>query len=418
MAKTVMIFGAGASAPFFDPPLSTCALTSAVQNMTVWKHLLDRYKDAIGNLGCPVSPDSIAGLIQRSGQARRNLDFEELIGMVDIYSSYAIGDSVHANTVCGIAPKRLHSILKLFGVDQPCDNNHCWDFVPFLFRQLIAETIETWHCQSKSPEYYNLITKQSELFSYQLKHRNLSVYTFNYDDILPQTDIVGEIPLESGFDKGRFDSVNFLKAPSVLAYLHGHARWTLDDGGVRSFPSMARANRWRLEHLSNAGFEETIHFVDGSRSYDFNTFLTTGLDKESSFNRDPYSAYYQRIAKDLMYAEAVVFVGYSFRDPHIDGLLLNFLDLDPGRNKVLVIDRWNYDIDLQSEFTNPFGSLRRVLEKHNVTSIPFTRFCSRRINSCGYGPFCRQVWIYKKGYGNFLLEWETVLDEWRRFQDP
>ena len=422
MAKTVMIFGAGASVPFFSLPITTDALTSAVQREARWKGLLARYTTAMADGDCAVSWGPISDLIGRAKVIKESVNFEELIGMFDMYSSYAIGDSVFANRRFGIESKHKHDLLRFFNVDQPNQQCQFWEMVPFLFRQMIAEVVEDRHINFESTRYSELVAKQSELLSGQLLEGALSVYSFNYDDVLYKTMTIGEIPLETGFldsrFSGRFDNVRFLKARSILAFLHGHARWSLDDAGIKGFRSISEANRWRLAHLSNSGLEETRNYVDALGAWDFNTFITTGLDKEPSFSRNPYSAYYQRISRDLLYADSVIVAGYSFRDPHIDTLLLNFLSLQPKKRKVLVIDRWDGEIELQLEFTNPFGPLRRVLDKYDVTSIPFTHDYCKQINSLGYGPFCRQVWIYKKGYGEFLGEWETVIDKWRHYIDP
>ena len=420
MAKTVMIYGAGASMPFFCPPISTCALTLAVQHEGTWKTLLKRYTDVMetAKVDCPVNWDPISCLIQRAHTTIKKLDFEQLVELIDKYVSYDMDICPHANNANGVQSKRQHDLLRFLNIQQFGQSGQYWQMVPFLFRQKIAEAIQEWDSQFRSRYYFDLEAKQSELLSGQLKRGDLAVYTFNFDDVLPQTVNTREIPLETGFLSDRFESGIFLKAPSILAFLHGHARWSWDDSGMKSFPSICEANRWRLDHLFNLGLEETMNFVDSPTAYDFNTFITTGLDKEPSFSRNPYSAYYQRISSDLLYADAVVVAGFSFRDPHIDRLLLNFLSLQPKKKKVLVIDLWDGDIELQLEYTNPFGPLRRVLDKYNVTSIPFKHDYCRQINSMGYGPFCRQVWIYKKGYGDFLDEWETVLDEWRNYRDP
>ena len=243
------------------------------------------------------------------------------------------------------------------------------------------------------------------------------MYTFNYDDVLPQTVLAGNIPLETGFISGRFDSTKFLKAPSVLAFPHGHARWVQDSDGIREFASVSEANCWRLSHLNDSGNEETIYINDEPWSYDFNTFLTTGQDKESSFNRNPYCAYYQRLAQDLTEADRVVVVGYSFRDPHIDRLLLNFLRLQES-NKVLVVDYWKSNIDIVEEFASHTGFLKRVLETHNVGSIPLSKGSTSysyqyqdqldETNKNGYGFLCPQIWIDKRGYDKFLFEWQDA----------
>ena len=429
MAKTVMIFGAGASIPFFSPPLNTCTITRQVQDKKIWKSLLQRYAaTTTGNLNCPVELGPILSLIKKARDVRQCLNFEQLIEMVDKFSSFALGASLPQNSGIGILSKHQHDLFKFLGADEPAQQGHYWPVVPFLFRQIIAEAIGKWDSQFRSKRYFDLVNRQSELLSAQKKRRNLSVYTFNYDDVLPQTITLREIPLlETGFHSGGFDSKKFLKAPSILAFLHGHARWSLDNIEMRCFNSISEANCWRLDHLFNLGLDETIDLIDGPRAFDFNTYLTTGQDKEPSFSRNPYSAYYHRLASDLMRADSVIIIGYSLNDPHVDRLLLNFAKIRPEKNKILVVGRWEYNIDPMFEFTNIGSPLQHLLSKFDIKGIPVTESLElpdtwgeriRATNRNGYGFFCPQIWIYKNGYRKFLSEWQTVLDEWQCSQDP
>lgn len=447
MSKTVMIFGAGASIPFFSPPLTTDVLTCAVQKETKWKSLLERYTAGMDSGVGEVHWAPIQCLIKRARNVNENLNFEELIEFIDKYSSYCWGDKRHRDLLnffhvnqffdhSPIArsevPVHLKMIVEVieefnqlkmgfFKDKRPLEDDYLcqsWISVPLLFRQMIAEAVEQWNSKYRSSDYCNLLAKQSE-FILELQQGDLSVYSFNYDDVLPETVLKGKIPLETGFVRDRFDSVKFLQAPSVLAFLHGHARWTRDDCGIRNFPSISTANSWRLEHLSDSINAQAMPLVSERRAYDFNTFLTTGEDKETAFNRNPYCAYYQRIAHDLLRADTVIIAGYSFRDSHIDRMLLNFLDLQ-SKNKVLVIDHEKNDIDLIQKFIDSGGFLRRVLIKHNVTSISVTdtpryKYADQLENTDknGYGFLCPQIWVYKLGYEKFLSEWQTVLNAWR-----
>ena len=433
MSKTVMIFGAGASVPFFYPRLDTEALTCEVKNEDRWKSFISRYtevmddgvpevewepiQDLIQRALCVDQRDPVHGLIQQALHLNQNLTFEELIEFIDKYSSYTI----ECGTGSAIQPKRLHNLLRFLSVNKDFSEMD-WGRIPFLFRQMIAEVIEEWNSKYRVPDYCNLLDKQSEFLSEQLQQGNLSLYTFNYDDVLPQTVLTRGIPLETGFNCGRFDSAKFLKAPSILAFPHGHARWVQDDDGIREFASISDANCWRLRHLNDSGGEKTKCYNDEPWICDFNTFLTTGQDKESSFNRNPYCAYYQRLAKDLTEADSAVVVGYSFRDPHINRLLLNFRSLQ-DKNKVLVVDYLKRDINLVGEFVSFASSLKPLLNAYNVGSIlVLSRYTSHpykykeqldKTNKNGYGFLYPQIWIDKRGYDKFLSEWRDVIAEWR-----
>ena len=427
MVKTVIILGAGASIPFFCPAITTAGLTELVQNEKKWKKLLERYNTEMHNanpdLVCTVKWEPILRFIQRAHEVKENFNFEDLIGFIDMYSSYVLDDNCLGRIKVGRESKRQHDLLRFFNVRQPFQCGQYWPMAPFLVRQLIAEEIEERDRQYRSKDYCDHLNKQAGLLSGQLKDRDLSVYTFNYDDVLPQTLDVVTIPLKTGFSFGYFCSEEFLKATSILAFLHGHARWVLEDSGIREYPSMSDANTWRLRRLFSAE-STSMEYVNESGAYDFNSFLTTGLDKDPSFNRNPYCAYHQRLACDLMSADALIVAGYSFRDPHIDRLLLNFLCCDS--KKVMLISQLDHNIDIIHEFKNPDGFLGRALRVFGVTGIPANPANLRykydeelsRTNANGFGFLFPQIWIYKNGYGEFLSEWQTVLDEWGCSDDP
>ena len=415
--------------PFYSPPLNTCTITRQVQDEKIWNSLLQRYAATIPcDFECSVELGPILSLISRARDIWKCLNFEQLIEMVDKYSSFSLDDLPRPQGGNETPPKHQHLVFRFLNANLPCQHGQYWQMVPFLFRQIIAETIENWDSDSRSADYCDLVFRQSELLARQLEQGDLSVYTFNYDDVLPQTLIANGRPLlETGFHSGRFDSERFLKASSIIAFMHGHARWLWDDCGMRCFNSITKANRWRLDHLFNLGLGETMELADSSRAYDFNTFLTTGQDKEPSFSRNPYSAYYHRLASDLMCADSVIVVGYSLNDPHIDRLLLNYLVIQPKRNKVLVIGCWKHDINPMQAYLSVGNTLQRYLKGLDIEDIPVTESLElpsewvdriEKTNSNGYGFVYPQMWIYKNGYGRFLSEWQTVLNEWRFSHDP
>lgn len=416
--------------PFYSPPLNTSTITRQVQDEKTWDSLLQRYAAKItGNLECPVELDPILSLITSARDIRQCLNFEQLIEMVDKFSSFSLDGFPLPKGGIETLPKHQHLVFRFLNAKQPSQHGQYWQMVPFLFRQIIAETIENWDSDSRSAAYDDLVFRQSELLASLLEQGDLSVYSFNYDDVLPQTLIASGRPLlETGFHSGRFDSERFLKASSIIAFVHGHARWTWDDCGMRCFNSTTDANRWRLDHLFNLEVGETMELIgDSPRAYDFNTFLTTGLDKEPSFSRKPYSAYYHRMASELMCANSVIIIGYSLNDPHIDRLLMNYLEIRRKTNKVLVVGRWKHDINPMQAYLSVGNTLQRYLKGLDIEGIPVTRSLKlssewvnrlERTNSIGYGFVHPQMWIYKNGYGRFLSEWQTVLNEWRSSHDP
>jgi hypothetical protein len=203
-------------------------------------------------------------------------------------------------------------------------------------------------------------------------------------------------------------------------YPHGHVTFVPTSEGIRCLGDGDAANEARLEGLGRNDGRTTMA-IDSSASrdtYGFNTFLVSGVMKDGAFNKNPFSAYYQRLAGDLLDADEVLVLGYSFGDTHLNRLLSNFLDLR-SENQILIVDYLDPPIDVAAEYLKPGSFVNRVLHGLFKRSLPVRlgdgppvyRLASKvvAINTIGRGWLYPRVFLCKSGYETFLTEHEEAI---------
>lgn len=415
-----IIFGAGASVPFFSPRLSTAYLTDKVSDINEWGLVMKKYRQYEKNYEL-AAPVDVVGVINAIKKILPDANFEQIAEVVDKISSMGFD-------------KMLNNMMNL----QMCvmasrgylDNNASrplgpeWRDVPFLFREIIAEAILDLEKNHKAANYQELEDLQREFIRMvSEKSENTSVLSFNYDDcVINSLDGLG---FEKGFSLTdqyylrQIDPGKFMKANKVVYFPHGHLKFQFtDNDNVTFWGDSEQANQERWKGVSGVQMGSTLTLLNGKYAYNFNTFITTGQTKDDSLNHLPYSAYYQRLACDLAHSNVIYIVGYSFGDDHVNRLLQTFLKID-ARNKVFVIDFYEGEITLTNEYetqSNIINKIHQVLGTEWQLRIdssgvkkPFDQAKVDAINAKGYGELFDQVVFYKNGYDAFLHEFETVI---------
>jgi len=408
MERVVLILGAGASVPYFDPPLTTTALTEAVCNRSRWTDILQRYH-AIAQGANTIEKRAVFDLLDWLQNPGVQQNFEDYIEITDKVASYAFDST--GNTIFHAVVKFLQGKLNFYSL-------HTWTAVPFLFRQLIAERIEEKHRCETSPRYYDLVAGLGCLLKHLSQGRDLSVVTFNYDDVLLDALSSVGIVIEDGFGREYFDAQDYLNGHSIMGFPHGHCRFVLDGNGLRRYHSIKEANEKRLGNLYGAQIDETRYLLGGSNCYNFNTFMTSGRDKDSSFNTNPFAAYYQRLAHDLLYTKVVIVIGFSLQDAHICRLLVNYRKLRP-ENRILVVDYDPNPIDVVRSFKDPSSLIYRLLDTVDVHSIPLSGNLANygyrlqtgvdELNNTGVGDIYLKISYCKLGLDGFLADHQGIL---------
>ena len=117
---TVVIFGAGASEPFFLPPLSTASLTELVRDWSKWDDILSRYH-AIARLANPIQLPAIRELLNRIQKVCDDPNFEDITDIIDKVASYHFDHTHH---------KSLHAAIACLEPSLLRYPTHAWTAVP------------------------------------------------------------------------------------------------------------------------------------------------------------------------------------------------------------------------------------------------------------------------------------------------
>lgn len=154
-------------------------------------------------------------------------------------------------------------------------------------------------------------------------NQRVSLFTTNYD---PVTDVLMEIadaaglPCHDGFNRlGAWDSGSYssLKARGLAIYrLHGSMSWIESDAKIRNTRDYSRRVSSQSEHLIiYPGFKGNPE-QEGNPAF---RFAHTAL------------------RKDLGESTIALIIGFSFRDPHLNGIFRDALDT----NQKLTLVVWN-----------------------------------------------------------------------------
>lgn len=404
--NNILILGAGASIPFYNPQLSTTHLTTVISDQNKWNNIVGRYTQIMGANTNMVSTQTVLQVLGKITQAHPTYNFEQIIEIYDKISSFNFDPLPNS--------KILHDILLYYGATAPIIANHVWDCVPFLFRQIITEEVADLHANYKVATYNNLSQLQTNFISSISNGQSINIFTLNYDEII--LDAIQNLNFVAGFNnQGRFDVSTFLTAAKTISFPHGHSRFSFDDDGILFLANSQTANTYRLNHIGANNRTQTRYLTDSSYAYSFNTFISTGQQKEPTFDVNPYSTYYQKFASDCLKANKIYVVGYSFSDPHFNRMLLNFLKISPS-NKIVIVDFLQGQVSIVAEFMNQGSLIHKIFNQLGVTSLLMHsnardyRYQQQEqdLNNNGFAEIYPQIVLYKNGYDNFLNQFNTI----------
>ena len=405
-----ILFGAGASFPFYKNHLSTQYLTQQVKLEDNWRKMLRIYNQY--NVDGYDIPDieSVISLLKSS--VCSCLNFEQLAEIVDKISSLGY-DAIPCNNVFN----RIAAYLKIYYPHRSQSQ-----YIPFIFREIIANAI-LYSEENERVDDYDSMQKLQQDFLRNISDHNekVSVVSLNYDDCIPTSiDRLG--CFEYCFDynqdiyKNMLNIKNFFAKTKVVYFPHGHLRFIFNDKENVSYEAniqMADKRRWSGIHNRGTQVITTTPFC-----YDFNTFITTGMTKDNALNNMPYAVYYQKLASDFLSSELVILVGYSFNDPHFNRLLKSFLHKNET-NKVIIVTKYSEQITLTDEYKDEnnlitkisfvFGPEWGIFVTSTGEKLPVNKDGVKKINEEGFSEIFKNVFLYKNGYEEFLKEQEKIL---------
>ena len=112
-------------------------------------------------------------------------------------------------------------------------------------------------------------------------------------------------------------------------------------------------------------------------------------------------------------------IGYSFGDLHFNRLLKAFLLIDRS-NVVYIIDKYDAAITMTDEYQDDNNLITKIqqvfspewkiiFDRDSNQKIAFNEEEVKKVNNMGYGKIFDQIVFYKKGYEEFLSEYNDVI---------
>lgn len=417
---TTILLGAGASVPFFNPRLTTKSLTEAVKDRSNWENILEKYNCVLCDNGerreVP-SIDEVMELIHCIDELYPSYHFEQIAEIVDKYCSIKI-DIDQRETV-------LSSLIHIISTQSKCQIPPCderWRDVPFLFREIIADQILHHQRDCKVEDYDNLQQMQEKfLDSIGNSDEDVTIVSLNYDECIVKSAKRTNFNFCYKFDPNQGfiqDVISILNEKKIILFPHGHLTLHTRNNYTEYYHSAENADENRWNFLFDS-INKTITHYPAVFAYNFNTFITTGQSKDDSLNNEPFAAYYQRMAKDMMNSDKVIIIGYSFSDEHFNRLLKNFLHAKP-ENKVLIVDYYTPNITMTNEYMDSTCIITKlqgvftpewpIFVDANGNKLPINPQEVQKLNNIGHGEIFHNVIFYKKGYASFLETYHQILD--------
>lgn len=407
--KTTILFGAGASYPFYKTHLSTNYITSQVKQKNNWQDMLSKYRHV--NVEECQEPDIMPWINFLNGSGNEDLNFEQLAEVVDKISSVQYD--------CFPQDNMLNRIV--YALNANLQHRTQAQYIPFFFREIIANIIIEQEMEWRVDNYEELQRLQKQLLM-QISENSeqASIISLNYDECVPVSiDEIHEYDNCFHDERGRSDREldvrRFFERNKVVYYPHGHLRFVFNDKESAVYvPDIYEAEQKRWNGLFN---RNSVVITQTPFCYDFNTFITTGQTKDNAFNNMPYAVYYQRMAIDFLTSDLIVLIGYSFGDPHFNRLLKSFHHIN-DTNKILVVDMYQQEVMMVNEYKDN----KNLIAKINLVFTPGWRIRVtndgelqpmnqeevNHVNQDGFGEILPRVYFFKNGYEEFLNRQEEV----------
>ena len=390
----LLLFGAGASIPFFRTPLTTNYITQEMSKEERWKPILKCYweKSHIHFL----SAHKICRIIRELIKRHPDYNFEDVCEAFDKLTLYQWPYVISPNFKLTIQDLRACNVIRYYKTIK------IGIALPFLYRCILLSIIldnEEGHCSD-----YTELIKRQRLFleKYSDDKEKVSIISLNYDDCLYTSTKrifnTGFISDGENLNRCIFSSHKFLHSSKTISFLHGNIRFDSN----HFTPEKIIDYQTRIANIDNP-ILTSLYDAD---SYSFNTFLTTGKSKEESLNYNPYAMYYQKMASDILHYNEIIIIGYSFNDNHINRMLINYWEADYMK-RLIIVDYCKYIFDYEHTENIP-SIIGRI---HDLFSTPFNDDIHdiKEFNKNGYGYLFPKILLYTKGYEAFLKEYSSVL---------
>ncbi|EEY5975345.1 SIR2 family protein [Escherichia coli] len=268
-------------------------------------------------------------------ELRKETNFEELLYVI-LNLSAALGDNNYnfpMNAFWGI--RELPKIIGVNG-EKSVDGNDLRHLYSRLNDKLIGEFRERCKIVKEEKKEEFLVF---EKFINQLNNDyDVAFITLNYDNLITQACPT----LFTGFSKstGLFEeaSVYAQSKWGLIYHLHGSVHFDMQ-GTHSDMHAVKWNNDLHSEFNQNAFGRNSQNTSEGISIP--TSAIVAGYAKTSQIQRVPFRTYYSKIDEIAYKADAYLFLGYGFNDPHLNNSLHSIRD--GKHNKPVVIIDWASD---------------------------------------------------------------------------
>ncbi len=200
-----------------------------------------------------------------------------------------------------------------------------------VMRQLLLNM--TWLDAAANVGYLNLLTE------YAVRN-DATIVTLNYDNSVELSCANQALIVDTGVEKWSLEgAVRFNTDTVKLIKLHGSVNWIKIEPALTAESPLRNFQIKVLDHLNKPQFSggENTYLIFGSH----NKLTAEG----------PFLDLFKMFETKLHQATEVIVVGYSFADPHVNRLLINWINGNTERT-IKIANGPNFDISATSIFTS------------------------------------------------------------------
>lgn len=294
-----------------------------------------------------------------------NNSFENILAAIESLMSYSLGkencDYLSSFFRCTYEEVNLESL---------------WEIYTLCINKIIDEVV-IYESATRNDKKW----KESIISFWQVLSNNfgsVKYYTTNYDEILPNVIEVGDT---------QFDVIQSNKNNSFFN-LHGSIHLCMGKNGYGYYichnEIACELNRAQLNKGGNPN--EPLIFSP----------IITGRNKSQRLMDEYFNRGVVSFANDLRECTALLIIGYSFSDPHINMLIKEFTEF--GKTKVIVIDNLTDDSASGSNLLNKI-----------IQIIPMTSQYTRDNPSDEWFSYNKSyVNVYKEGSENLFSDPKVI----------
>jgi hypothetical protein len=324
--QIVVLLGAGAAMPW-----------GSVSSQDIKNKLKDDKSYKTSN-GIPIGKFLSDILKEFYGNCEDCFNFETLLALIEEILDYIIastnlnGNANNTSFIPAILQLKINEINSLFKDKTEVEKRqYAYKLFSHYIVDIVLKEIYSYNENILSEQYQEVNENLVKFTKYFLrKNYAVKFYTTNYDNIVPQV-LSEHFRVYEGLHNSsdcqkefNYDLSRFRKACVSHFNIHGsiflHKKFLQEDNKYESV-----YNNKKCSTMSEWSTEE--HSGNPGNFLPF-TPIITGYKKTQRISNKPFNLGFHALANDCNDCKALLTVGFSFSDPHINSIISNFIKWD------------------------------------------------------------------------------------------